>query len=45
MKASSKPIRKLAEELGVSENDPYNWRKQLRKKAANAFSNQPRFDE
>jgi transposase len=45
MKESSKPIRKLAEELGVAENNLYNWRKQLREKANNAFSNQPRFDD
>ena len=45
MKEGSKPIRKLAGELGVSENNLYTWRKQLREKADNAFSNQPRFDE
>ena len=45
MKESSKPIRKLADELGISENNLYTWRKQLREKADNAFSNQPRFDE
>ena len=45
MKENSKPIRKLADELGVSENNLYTWRKQLREKADNAFSNQPRFDE
>ena len=45
MKESSKPICRLAEELGVSENNLYNWRKQLREKADNAFPNQPRLDE
>ena len=45
MKESSKPIRKLADELGVSENNLYTWRKQLRVKANNAFSSQPHFDE
>jgi len=30
MGESSKPIRQLAEELGVSVNNLYNWRKQLR---------------
>ena len=40
---SGKPLR--AEELRVSENNLYNWRKQLREKADNAFSNQPRLDE
>jgi len=42
---SFKPVRQLAEELGVSEINLYNWRKQLREKADNAFSNQPRLDE
>ena len=45
MKETSKPIRLLAEELGVAENNLYNWRKQLLEKAENAFSNQPRLDE
>jgi len=45
MGESSKPICRLAEELGVSENNLYNWRKQFREKADNAFSNQPRLDE
>ncbi|UCE92819.1 MAG: transposase [Flavobacteriaceae bacterium] len=45
MKESSKPIRKLAGELGVSENNLYIWRKQLREKTDNAFSNHPRFDK
>ena len=45
MGESSKPIRQLAEELGVSENNLYNWRKQLREKADKTFSNQPRLDE
>ena len=45
MKESSKPNRQIAEELGVSENNLYNWRKQLREKADKAFSNQRRMDE
>ena len=45
MQESSKPINKLARELGVSENNLYNWRKQQREKADNAFSNRPRLDE
>jgi transposase len=45
MEESSKSIRQLAEELGVSENNLYNWRKQLREKADNAFLNEPRLDE
>jgi transposase-like protein len=34
---SFKPVRQLAEELGVSENNLYNWRKQLREKADKLF--------
>ena len=45
MGESSKPIRQLAEELEVSENNLYNRRKQLREKAGKAFSNKPRLDE
>jgi len=45
MRESLKPIRKLADELGVFENNLYAWWKQLREKVNNAFSNQPRFDE
>ena len=45
MGEGSKPIRQLAEELGVSENNLYNWRRQLREKADKAFSNKPRLDE
>jgi transposase len=39
MGESFKPIRQLAEELGVSENNLYTWRKQLREQADKAFSN------
>jgi transposase len=45
MKENSKPICKLAEELGVAENNLYNWRKQLQTKSDKAFTNQPRLDE
>ncbi|MBW2506258.1 MAG: transposase [Deltaproteobacteria bacterium] len=45
MGESSKPIRQLAEELGISENYLYNWRKQLRENQDEAFSNQSRLDE
>lgn len=45
MNSSSKSIRQLSEELGVAENNLYNWRKQLQDKADTAFSNQPRLDE
>ena len=45
MRESLKPIRKLADELGVFENNLYAWWKQLREKVNNAFSNQPHFDE
>jgi transposase len=29
LKQSSKPIRQIARELGVGENNLYNWRKQF----------------
>ena len=45
MEESFKPICRLTEEVGVSENDVYNWWKRFRKKAENAFSNQPCLDE
>jgi transposase len=45
MGESSKRIRQLAEELGVSENNLYNWRKQFSEKADKVFSNKPRLDE
>jgi transposase len=45
MGESSKPICWLAEKPGVSENNLYNWRKQLRAKAGSAYANQPRLDE
>jgi transposase len=32
LKQSSKPIRQIARELGVGENNLYNWRKQFQLK-------------
>jgi transposase len=43
-----KSVRQVAKELGVAENNLYNWRKQLQKKQEKqekAFPNQPQFDE
>lgn len=42
---SNKSVRQVAKELGVAENNLYNWRKQLHKKQEKAFPNQPQFDE
>lgn len=40
-----KSVRQVAKELGVAENNLYNWRKQLHKKQEKAFPNKPQFDE
>ncbi|WP_084602235.1 transposase [Legionella fallonii] len=38
-------MRQVAKELGVTENNLYNWRKQLHKKQKKAFPNQSQFKE
>jgi transposase len=40
-----KSVRQVAKELGVAENNLYNWRKQLHMKQEKAFPNQVQFDE
>ncbi|WP_131764407.1 transposase [Legionella drozanskii] len=45
LKQSSKPIRQIAKELGIGENNLYNWRKQFHLKQDKAFPNQPQLDE
>lgn len=45
LEQSSKPIRQIAKELGVGENNLYNWRKQFHLKQDKAFPNQPQLDE
>lgn len=45
LESSSKSLRQVSVELGISETNLYNWRKQLHSKQANAFPNQPQADE
>lgn len=45
LEQSHKSVRQVAKELGVAENNLYNWRKQLHKQQEKAFPNQPQFDE
>ena len=45
LEQGNKSVRQVAKELGVAENNLYNWRKQLHKKQENAFPNQPKHDE
>ena len=45
LEQSGKSVRQIAKELGIPENNLYNWRYQLRSKQDKAFPNQPSFDE
>ena len=45
LEQSNKPLRQIAKELGVAENNLYNWRKQYHSKQEQSFPNQPQFDE
>ena len=45
LEQSSKSIRQIAKELGIGENNLYNWRKQFRLKQDKAFPNQPQLDD
>ena len=40
-----KSVRQVAKELGIAENNLYNWRKQLKQKQDKAFPNESQFDE
>jgi len=40
-----KSVRQVAKELGIAENNLYNWRKQLKQKQEKAFPNESQFDE
>ena len=44
LEQSQKSVRQIAKELGVAENNLYNWRKQLKQKRAQAFPNESQFD-
>lgn len=37
LETSSKPLRQIAKELGVGENNLYNWRQQFNNKQDQAF--------
>lgn len=45
LEQSDKSLRQIARELGVSENNLYNWRKDYRNNQEKAFPNQPHLDE
>ncbi|KTD16901.1 transposase [Legionella jordanis] len=45
LEQSNKSLRQIARELGVSENNLYNWRKDYRSNQEKAFPNQPQLDE
>lgn len=45
LEQSNKPLRQVARELGVAENNLYNWRKIYRNNQEKAFPNQPRLTE
>lgn len=42
---SDKSVRQIAKELGIAENNLYNWCKQLKQKQDKAFPNESQFDE
>lgn len=42
---SKKSLRQVSLELGISETNLYNWRKEFEVKQAEAFPNQPQLDE
>lgn len=45
LEQSNKPIRQVARELGLLENNLYNWRKIYRNNQKKAFPNQPKLNE
>ncbi|HHT0594986.1 TPA: transposase [Legionella anisa] len=45
LEQSSKSLRQVARELGVAENNLYNWRKHYKSNQEKSFPNQPRLDE
>lgn len=45
LEQSNKPLRQVARELGVAENNLYNWRKRYRDSQEKAFPNQPQLKE
>jgi transposase len=45
LEQGNKSLRQVARELGVAENNLYNWRKQYKNNQQKAFPNQPHLDE
>ncbi|MFA6303634.1 MAG: transposase [Legionella sp.] len=45
LEQSNKTLRQVARELGVAENNLYNWRKTYKTDQVTAFPNQPRLNE
>lgn len=45
LEQGKKPLRQVSRELGVAENNLYNWRKQYRISQEKAFPNQPQLNE
>ncbi|WP_133131453.1 transposase [Legionella yabuuchiae] len=45
LEQSDKTLRQVARELGVAENNLYNWRKNYRINHENAFPNHPKLTE
>lgn len=45
LEQSTKSLRQVAKELGVAENNLYNWRKKYRVNQEKAFPNQPQLSE
>lgn len=45
LEQSNKPLRQVARELGVAENNLYNWRRNYRNNQEKAFPNQPQLNE
>lgn len=45
LEQSEKPLRQIAKELGVAENNLYNWRKQYQVNQEKAFPNQSQLTE
>jgi transposase len=45
LEQSSKSLRQVARELGVAENNLYNWRRDYRNNQEKAFPNQPQLNE
>ncbi|MBA2652339.1 MAG: transposase [Tatlockia sp.] len=44
LEQSNKPLRQVARELGVAENNLYNWRRNYRGGQEKAFPNQPQLN-